>query len=161
MAPAIGLRAARRSTVTRAAVRANAVWNPLFVARRFVSSHPSVPLDAPPLGCAQLVPPLQLGASRPPWAWDPNGVRSLHSRHLSQLVASRGSSKRLCLVDTLALVRPLVFPSEISRSTFSILEDLGRHFGFGFYDAISCIVVKLRTGGAVICKTILSHMKPL
>jgi hypothetical protein len=56
--------------------------------------------------CAQMAPSGQTGGPSPPWPWRQSGARSFHTRSLSQLVASRGS-KRLCLVDTLALVRPL------------------------------------------------------
>ncbi|KAG0621141.1 hypothetical protein M758_4G272300 [Ceratodon purpureus] len=87
----------------------------------------------------QAVPvPVPVGGWSSPWGWNPHGVRSFHTRSLSQLVASRGS-KRLCLVDTLALVRRLESQGLTSKQAEAItavitdvlndiLENVGQTF---------------------------------
>lgn len=117
MANAIGIRAVRRPALNWA-MGEDGMWSNVDVARRFVASQqPNVELDGGRLNHAQSAPSLQVGGSSSPWAWNHSGVRSFHTRNLSQLVASRGS-KRLCLVDTLALVNPVVAFSSIRCSGF-------------------------------------------
>lgn len=109
MAHAIG-RSVRHQALQRSILNwagedgiAGGVWS--NVTKGLLSSQPCGELNGQK-DCGRSNSPLGLGRGSLPWAWNHERVRSFHTRNLSQLVASKGS-RRLFLVDTLALVKRL------------------------------------------------------